>query len=199
MPPEVRAEPGRAFAQVVLAAGHMVDRPDRSSPRFPPSAEAGVTAAVRRALEHWDVGTGALLVCGGARGSDIIAAEQALARGAEVWLLVPLPDEAFVAASVHLPGTDWSDRYRNLRRRCPTWFLTEELAGPMVDDNVFERNTDWCLRVARAEAPPGRLRVLAVWDGSGGDGEGGTASLVERARRAGACVEVISPDAGGRR
>lgn len=187
--------PPRAFDQVVLATGHMVDLPGRSSPRFPASDEQAVASAVGEALDGWRVGPGTLLVCGGARGADIIAAEQALARGAEVWLLVPLPDEAFVAASVDVPGSDWAARYRRLRQRCPTWFQADQLPPPGDDEDVFERNNDWCLEVARAQAPPGRLRVLAVWDGAGGDGRGGTAHLVARARRAGATVEVIPPPA----
>lgn len=198
MPPGGPTEQRSAFEQVVLVTGHMVDVPGRSAPRFPPSEEPAVTRAVGESLDRFGAGKGALLVSGGARGADIIAAEQALARGAEVWLLLPLPDEEFIAASVELPSGNWTERYRSLRRRCPTWFQAEELPPALDDEDVFERNNDWCLQVARAQAPPGRLRVIAVWDGGRGDGRGGTADLVERARRGGATVEVIRPP-GARR
>lgn len=195
MPSGATAGPRSEFEQVVLATGHMVDGPDRSSPRFPPSGEEAVTREIGEALDRWGAGTGTLLICGGARGTDIIAAEQALARGAEVWLLVPLPDDEFIAASVDLPGTDWVERYRRLRRRCRTCFQSDELPPPDDGENVFERNNEWSLEVARRHARPGRLRVLAVWDGGEGDGRGGTAHLVQRAHRAGATVEVIDPRA----
>ncbi|HVM02711.1 MAG TPA: hypothetical protein VM263_08570 [Acidimicrobiales bacterium] len=198
MPSRPPTEPRSAFGQVVVAAGHMVDVAGRSPPRFPASDEEAVTRAVGEALDRWGVSRGTLLVCGGARGADIIAAEQALARGAAAWLLVALPEEAFLATSVELPGSDWAERYRALRRRCPTWFQPDELPPAAPGEDVFERNNDWCLEVAGAQAPPGGLRVLAVWDRSGGDGRGGTADLVERARRAGATVEVIGPP-GARR
>ena len=188
-------EEASGFDQVIVVSGHMVDQPDRSSPRFPPEAELPVTRAVRTTLRGWAVGPGALLVSGAARGTDIIAAEQALLLGAAVWLLVALPDREFVAASVRLPGTDWSERYENLRRRCPTRFQPDELGPPGPDEDVFERNNDWCLTVAGHLAPPARLRALVVWDGVGGDGPGGTADFVERATRLGAEVEVIDPQA----
>jgi hypothetical protein len=183
--------------QVVVVSGHMVDQPDRTSPRFPPEAEAGVTRAVRAALQAWAVGAGTLVVSGGARGADIISAEQALLLGAAVWLLVALPDDEFIAASVDLPGTDWTARYQSLRRHCPTRFQQTELGPPGPGEDVFERNNDWCLSVAREAAPIGRLRALVVWDGVGGDGRGGTADFVDRARQLGAEVVVIDPlDAG---
>jgi hypothetical protein len=181
------------FEQVVVVSGHMVDQPGRTPPRFPPEAEPLVTAAVRAALHDWKVGDGTLVVSGGARGADIIAAEQALSLGAAVWLLVALPDDEFIAASVDLPGTDWTERYESLRRRCPTRFQHVDLGPPGPGQDVFERNNDWCLAVAREAAPTDSLRALVVWDGVGGDGRGGTADFVDRARQLGAQVVVIDP------
>ena len=177
--------------QAVVVSGHMIDQPERPTPRSPPSAEAAVTRATAEVLQGWTVGPGTLLVSGGARGADIIAAEQALELGAEVWLLVALPDEAFVAGSVRLPGTDWEQRYKALRQRCPTRFQHDELGPPDSPELAFERNNDWILDAAQAAAP--RLRVLAVWDGEPGDGPGGTWDFVRRARTMGAQVAVIDP------
>jgi hypothetical protein len=182
--------------QVVVVSGHMVDQPGRTSPRFPASAEAAVTKAVRATLGAWDVGPGSLLISGGARGADIIGAEQALDLGAEVWLLIALPDDEFIAASVALAHSDWERRYRDLRRRCPTRFQADELGPPRPDDDVFARNNEWCLAVARDRAPAGRLRTLVVWDGVSGDGPGGTADFVERAGQLRADVVVIDPRGG---
>jgi hypothetical protein len=187
--------PRRTFSLVVVASGHMIDRPDRTAPRFPAKAAPTVTQAVRRTLDDWGVGPGTLLVSGGASGADIIAAEQALLTGSEVWLLLALADDDFIAASVAIEGTDWEDRYRTLRRRCPSWVQEDEL-GPLDTSDegaIFARNNEWCLEVGAAQAPPGGLRALAVWDGSAGDGRGGTADFVERAWRLGVEVRVISP------
>jgi hypothetical protein len=180
------------FDQVVVVSGHMIDAPDRPKPRFPSSGEGRVTHAIRSSLRQWHVGPQSLLVCGGARGTDTIAAEQALVLGAAVWLLVALPDDEFIEESVALPDTDWTERYRTLRSRCPTWFQHDVL-GPPGEANVFERNNDWCLASALAQAPVGHLRALVVWDGLGGDGPGGTADFVARARKHDASVAIIRP------
>ncbi len=182
--------------QVVVVSGHMVDQPGRTSPRFPSSSEAAVTKGVRAALAAWDVGPRSLLISGGARGADIIGAEQALQLGAEVWLLVALPDEEFLEASVVLPGSDWEQRYRDLRRRCATRFQAHELGAPSPGDDVFARNNTWSLAVAREHAPARRLHALVVWDGVTGDGPGGTADFVERATQMNADVVVVAPDQG---
>jgi hypothetical protein len=176
------------FVQVIVASGHMIDAPERTTPRFPATAEHDVAERVRATLEDWKVDGATLVVTGGARGADIIVAEQAAAMGAEVWLLLALPDEQFLDTSVRLPGSDWERRFRDLRRRWPTWVQPDEGSG-----DVFARNNAWCLEVARAQAPPEGLRAVVVWNGAAGDGPGGTADFVDRARALGAEVEVIAP------
>lgn len=196
MPPPSPTEPG-SFDQVIVAGGHMTDGPNRESPRFPPSQEAAVTEEVRATLQRWGVKPGTLVITGGARGADIIAGEQALRLNAEVWLLLALPEDQFVAQSVHVDGSDggWDDRFAHLRRRCQTWFQHEELGPPHEDEDLFERNNDWCMEVAAAQAPEGRRHVLVVWDGEQGDGRGGAAHLAERGHATGASVTVIRPNA----
>ena len=180
--------------QAIVVSGHMIDHPDRSSPRFPPEAEAAVTKTITAVFEGWGVGPGTLLVSGGARGADIIAAELASAVGAEVWLLIAQPDDDFVPGSVRLPGTDWEERYRRLRTTCATRFQHDELGPAPTPEAAFERNNDWLLAVAQSAAP--RLRALAVWDGEPGDGPGGTSDFVDRARAMGATVAIIDPADG---
>ncbi len=72
--------------RVVLGTGHMVDLPDRPEPRFPADQVPRVTAEVRAALADWQVGPDSTIVCGGARGADLIVAEEAQARGARILL-----------------------------------------------------------------------------------------------------------------
>lgn len=177
----------------------MTDRPDRPTSRFPAGDEAAVTVEVRKALRRWQVGPGTLIVTGGARGADIIAAEQGIDLGAEAWLLLAHTEDEFVAESVLGGDEGWEERFWELRRRCPTW-VQHDVLGPIETDagseeDVFERNNEWCLRVATAQAPAGRLRALVVWDGAVGDGRGGAADLARRARMAGAEVQVIRPPA----
>jgi hypothetical protein len=188
--------PRSAFSQVVVVSGHMVDAPDRPAVRFPAWAEPGVAGAVRIVLGDWGVDAGTLVISGGARGADIIVAEEARAMGATVWLLLALPDDEFVDASVRLPGTDWEARFWALRRSCPTWVQPEvlgELSNGAEGADVFARNNEWCLEAGRAQAPADRLRAVVVWDGGTADSTGGTGDFVARAVELGVEVRVIRP------
>jgi hypothetical protein len=170
----------------------MIDRPGREKPRFPPTAEGRVTLAVRRQLDGWSLDRRSLLVTGGACGTDIIAAEQALELGSTVWLLLARPLSEFVATSVHVDGTDWADRFAAVRDRSVVRVQDEE-HEPLRGDDVYERTNDWLLDVAVSHAPAHRLRVLVVWDGEAPDGPGGTADFLERAKTLDADIAVLDP------
>jgi hypothetical protein len=166
------------LSQVVLASGHLVDAPDRPAPRFPPHRVDWVTSRVRDALVHWRIGPGATVVSGGARGADIIIAEEGLRCGAQVVLCLALPPKEFRRRSVDLPGTDWGDRFERLRRAAQVRHLNDGDGRAPADDTVFARTNAWMVDVARGLDP--RPYALIVWNGEGGDGPGGTADLIRR-------------------
>jgi hypothetical protein len=172
----------------VVVSGHMVDAPDRTPPRFPQQEVPRVAAEVRRTFERWGVGPGTTLVTGGARGADIVAAEEARARGARLKVvLASVPDE-FVAESVALPGTDWEQRFRS---------LLDDADWEVVDpgDDVFVRTNERILEVARSLDE--RPHALIVWDGAKGDGPGGTADFASQLGQPGDDrVVVIAPMSG---
>lgn len=178
----------------------MIDRDDRLIARFPPHNEDTVRSAMEHVLDQWRIGRGDLAVSGGARGADILFAELCLERGAWVRLLVPLPDEQFIARSVRLPGTNWEQRYLRLRERCETWHWRERaFTGSHSETEMgMERTNRWILDTCRAEAAPERFFVLLVWDGQdGGDGPGGTADFAALALRCVAHVVTLNPMLAG--
>ena len=62
-------KPPRAF----IFAGHMLDRPDRSSPRFPAAMEAVAREAIKEKLAEWQAGSNDVAFTPGAScGGDII-------------------------------------------------------------------------------------------------------------------------------
>jgi hypothetical protein len=162
-----------AQAEVVVVSGHMVDTPDRPKPRFPPDQVPRVAAAVRSAFERWNVGPGTTLVTGGARGADIVAAEEARARGAALRLVLALEPDAFVPRSVAIPGTAWEERFRNLLEHADV----EVVDGP-DDDELFARTNQRIIEVARGIDE--RPHAVIVWDGMEGDGPGGTRDFVSQ-------------------
>lgn len=163
---------------MVLVSGHLVDAPDRPQPRFPPSRAPWVASRVREALEDWHVGPGTTIISGGARGVDIIAAEQGHTRGAHVILCLALPPAEFQRRSVDQPGTDWGDRFRRLLSVAEVQELPATASEASEDDQVFARTNEWMVDIARAiDARP---HALIVWNGTVGDGPGGTSDMVRR-------------------
>jgi hypothetical protein len=166
-------------ANVVLVGGHLIDAAERPVPRFPSSRAGWVADRVREVFDQWDVGPATTVICGGARGADIIAAEQARARGAHLVLCLALPVEQFERESVDLPGTEWNERFRSLVAVADVRFLRDEVTQARRDhDEVFARTNEWMVDLARQLDP--HPRALIVWDGKPGDGPGGAADLVER-------------------
>lgn len=162
---------------VVLASGHVVDAPGRTPPRFPPEQVPRVTAQVQQALDGWGVGTGTTVVTGGARGADLIVAEQGLARGAQILVCLALPQKEFERRSAELPDSDWVDRFRRVLKAADVRYLSEQ-ANMVPGDDVFARTNRWMVEVATALDP--KPHAVIVWDGKKGDSPGGTRDLVHR-------------------
>jgi tetratricopeptide repeat protein len=189
------------FSKVVIASGHMIDKPDRIAKglgeRFPPGKEQAVRDGIARELDKWGIGAGHLAICGGARGADILFGELCVERGAEVWLFLPLPEGEFLEESVRLPDTDWETRFFALRDgdKVKTFRQFERLRSPGKGSSVFSRNNLWIINTARVEAnDPKNLHAVLVWDEtSTGDGPGGTSDFASRVKNVEGRLAVINP------
>jgi hypothetical protein len=160
--------------QVIVVSGHLVDTADRPVPRFPEARVPWVTRQVEAVFDEWRVAPSTTLICGGARGADIIAAEAALARGARVIVCLALPPDQFVEQSVDLPDADWAARFRRVLAAADV----RELQDPTAGSEVFARTNVWIIELARSMHP--EPRALLIWNGQAGDGVGGTADMVHR-------------------
>ena len=158
--------------QVVLASGHMTDSAGRSAARFPETSVGRVRKEIARQLQRWNVGADDVLICGGARGADLIAAEEGLALGASIRLCLALPHEEFLSRSVELAGTDWLERFESVESRSDVRQLD---ADPRAAD-IFAVANQWMLDQALALDASDRY-ALIVWDGREPDGVGGTAHM----------------------
>lgn len=162
---------------MVVASGHMIDTPDRQQPRFPPGEEPRVTAEVSRALADWQVDGSTTIVCGGARGADLIVAEQGLGRGARVVLCLAEPPAEYVRGSVALPGSDWVERFGRVRDQAAVQVLPDDRDR---GDGVYAATNRWMIEVAAQIADGAALRAVVVWNGAAGDGPGGTRDFVRQ-------------------
>ncbi len=167
------------FTKIIVCSGHMIDQSNCSNPRFPPEKEEIVRREIIAQLQLWQIDSKSLAICSGAQGTDILFAECCLSLGAQVNLLIPLPQPEFLARSVHLDNANWEDRYLALLQQLnvSVFFLEDFLAknpekfsislGATCDsfarmnssiclagrgaisDNIFAQNNLWIIHTAQ--------------------------------------------------
>ena len=167
---------------VVLFSGHMIDAGDRKAPRFPPDKEPVAAAAIAETLAEIGVTRGDLAICGGACGGDLLFAEACLAREMALELYIPFDEPTFLANSVDFADAGWHDRYLAVKSRAVLHVMPDELGALPPDENPYERNNRWMLESA-ARFGGSKIAFIALWNGEGGDGPGGTQHLMDEARR----------------
>ena len=180
--------------RTILFTGHMVDAPDRATPRFPAPRIDAAARRIAAVLDEIDAGSEDLALTQGAAGGDLLFAEACLARAVPLRLLLPLPEREFVAASL-LPvvdGAAWHARFRAVVDRLdePPREASAELGPLAPGEDAFVRANLWLLACALAYGAD-KLICICLWDGGGGDGPGGTRHLVDAVRGAGGRVVRI--------
>jgi tetratricopeptide (TPR) repeat protein len=173
--------------QVILFSGHMIDAPDRATPRFPPDKEATAAQKIAEMLDRLGAGPDDLALTQGACGGDLLFTEACLQRGVKVQWLQPFDEPAFIQHSVVRCSEAWRPRYLDAKAR---------LAGPIRSSPEalgdfppgsepgypYERCNLWLLYTALA-CGVDKVRFICLWNGGGGDGPGGTAHMYEEVKR----------------
>jgi class 3 adenylate cyclase/tetratricopeptide (TPR) repeat protein len=176
--------------RVAVFAGHLIDRAGRFPPRFPPEFEAGVRRELVDVLRRHGIGFG---YSSAANGGDILFLEALAEIGAEQAVVLPYNRVQFLKDSVDfVAGANWAERYwAALDRAAHVTIASEQrmLSGAMSYEYGFQLLDG--MAAIRAEELDTRLLCLAVWDGQGGDGPGGTATAIDYWRKAGRDIEVI--------
>jgi hypothetical protein len=182
-------------AKVAICSGHMIDAPDRATPRFPEAKAEAVGVKIAKQLANWQIGAGDLALCGGACGADILFAEECLRRRARVRLLLAQPADDFVRNSVRHAGEDWVRRFDALRETARVEILPQQRDNTPNDISIYARTNLWIIDTARFEAAaPSKIYALLVWDEKPtGDGPGGTSDFQEKICHLGGQVEIINP------
>jgi hypothetical protein len=188
------------FNKIILCSGHMIDQPNRKEARFPLYKETVTQQQIAEQLSVWGIGAGDLTICGGAQGADLLFAECCIALGAQVYLLIALPEDEFLARSVRLQGADWESRYLEVAKKSNVSkffqkdFLRDFSPELNTIDNVFARNNLWIIHTALNAVRTGGLFAILVWDEKEtGDGPGGTSDFEQRIRQSHGTVAVINP------
>lgn len=212
-------EPGATAPQtkrkrVLVFAGHMIDSPGRENKRFPPDKEGVARDKIKEAILK-EMNNGAGVLCGyagAASGGDILFQEICAELNIPTRLYLAIPPKKYVNSSVVKAGQDWVNRFWDIYNKheankqvrvlsevedakedvdyLPAWLRSKK------DYGIWERNNLWMLFNAVDEACDVKSRdpnltLIALWDGAGGDGPGGTGDLVKKVQDMGARHEII--------
>ena len=175
----------------LLFTGHMIDAPGRKNPRFPPFKEVAVKEQIRKYLKNEkELSKGDLQgIASGACGGDILFHELCAELGIPTQMYLALEMEAFKNKSVSFAGNDWEMRYDQLNSVLPVHILPNAKEN-QNSQNVWERTNLWMLDIALSNGGE-NMSLIALWDGKGGDGNGGTEHMVNIAKERGARVSII--------
>lgn len=194
-PPESPAAADDRIDRVLLFTGHRIDSANRAKPRFPAGKESVAREAIRSAIvDEKEITTGSIVgVAGGANGGDILFLEACDELGIRTEMLLVLPENQFIEASVDNEDKNWLRRFNaQLQKHSNTPVLTQFTELPKWLQfkrgyDIWQRNNLWLLSEALCLAPR-KLTVIALWDGESGDGPGGTEHMVSLARERGARI-----------
>jgi len=171
--------------RVVHFVGHMFTADD--------AAEERLRDEIDEILEEENVGFayGAL-----ASGSDILVAEAALARGAELHVVLPFEEEDFIAQSVLPGGESWLPRYRACIEKAAS-VTTASLMEFFGDPAQYGYGSRMAMGLARLRAHHlGAEPIqIAIWDGKASNGPAGTGADVAAWREQGGRSRTVDPGA----
>lgn len=189
-----------APARVLLFTGHRLDTAGREQPRFPAAAEEEARGMIEAAVESElrSAGGGVIGIAGGATGGDILFHEVCRKLGIKTQIFVVGSRDAYVAKSVQDGGPGWVGRFQELFTTLPSRVLGNSQDSldlprwlrPARGYDVWQRSNRWMLHNALVHGV-GKVCLLALWDGEGGDGPGGTQDMVASAQQRGARVVVL--------
>lgn len=187
--------------KVLLFTGHMIDDVNRQEPRFPKEREAEIRRKIKDGIENMFKSNPSaddyIGISGGACGGDLLFLEICKTLGISIKMLLALPAEKYIAESVAFAGSSWVDRFYHIYEDADTEvrIMAETKGSPTTsneqnNDSFWERNNLWLLNTALAYGGH-NLTLIAVWDGKGEDGPGGTKHMIEEIQKRGASSIVI--------
>src|SRR3954462_2469206 len=131
--------------RTILFTGHMIDKPGRKKPRFPPGKEEAVKQEIQRVIAQ-GIKTQSNIkgIAGGACGGDIIFHEVCLEMGVLSEMFLTLPVDEYKKTSVSFAGPAWDARFDLLQSRIPVHVMSQ-FKKNKKEDNIWEQTNVWML------------------------------------------------------
>jgi hypothetical protein len=183
---------------VVVFSGHMIDEPDRESPRFPSHLQDAVKSTIREwASSRRNLIGYSAAACGG----DILFQEVIQELGGESQIVLPFSPQEFAKKSVEFAGEDWIARYERVLenatgvvvaspQRASSASNAFDLANQTMSGLALVRSA--ILQPTCSATTNIKPQGLVVWDGKPG-GLGGTSSAVTQWSNLDMLVSQIDP------
>ena len=171
-----------------------------------PELEARLAREVREVITREDIGVGYGAL---AAGSDILIAEQLLATGGELHVVLPFAEADFLAQSVAPAGRDWARRYKACKAKAASFTFASHMSyvGAGEQFAYGSRVTMGLTRLRARHLNSAALQIAVVedanastlsssdvrdWRATGGRSVVVTAGPLERPQRPGQAVEAPS-------
>lgn len=91
--------------------------------------------------------------------------------------------------SVSYAGRKWEERFCSLIQRLPVHVLSRS-SDKGNNKHIWEKTNSWMLNIALGNNSQ-NATLIALWDGKGGDGKGGTEHMVHIAKKMDVNVEIM--------
>jgi hypothetical protein len=174
----------------ILFTGHMIDKEQRTTPRFAAAKENEVKQAMQKQILHEkEYAKDEIMgIASGACGGDILFHELCMELKIPTHVHLAMPEADFKKVSVSFAGKKWDDRFDELVKKIPISILPSSTENKK--ENVWEQTNLWMLEKA-LENGGENMSLIALWDGESGDGAGGTEHMIKLAKEKGARVNII--------
>jgi|GEM_PF-1125053 len=169
---------------VVVFAGHRIDRPDRSAPRFPGRISGKVRERLRKRLMELKPDVG---IASAADGSDLLFHRCLQEMGRRTHVILPAPIEHFRTKLADLGDRKWLEAFDEVIEKAHRIEVSSSSRFDFDGGGSYQLAADYMLEYSEdlAENFDGKLIPMVIWDEHSGKKPGGTGYIVSSIRRMG--------------